>query len=153
MTIQIVSTGSIGSAGASASPVNAFFTQTTSLEGTPYLLSFQYNQRCDRWYLSIADASAVDIYNGIKLICRQDLLKKCADPRKPPGSLFLLSQTTDNSPPGLNDIIPSGGRCVLYYMTSDWVALLQAGNSAAIYQQLATNTQGGTASTYGQVGF
>jgi hypothetical protein len=103
---------------------SAFYVQTTTLEGVLYTLSFQYNQRVSAYYLSIADANGVDIYNGVKLICNQRLLRKCADPRKPPGDFWVISSTNDNSPPQLNDLVIGTGRCSLFYFSSDWVGLM-----------------------------
>jgi hypothetical protein len=148
VTIQIVpTTGSVSSNGQVAP--NAFWTQTTTLEGVTFYLTFSYNQRCQVWYLSIADAENVDIYNGMKLVCGVPLLVNCADPRQPAGVLVVVSSTADSSPPGLNDLLPGSGRCALFYVTSDWVALLEAGELDTILSQLAAQTQTGTASTYG----
>jgi hypothetical protein len=133
-----------------------FFSQTTTLEGTSYLLNFSYSQREDCWYMSMADANGVDIYNGMKLICSPPtgpnaLLFKCRDPRRPPGDFFVLSGNQDLSPPGLNDLVLNSGRCQLYYMTSDVLALIAAGQVDTYLLQLATNTTTGTGSTYGQL--
>ena len=151
LTIQIVPTS--GSQTGSGPPTpNAFWTQTTTFEGVTFLLTFQYNQRCSCWYLSIADASNVDIVNGIKLVCGMSLLKKCADPRQPAGALLVLSATADSSTPGLNDLLPGVGRCTLYYISSDWVGLLDAGELQSILDMLTAETQSGNASTYGSDG-
>lgn len=129
-----------------------FSQQTTTLEGVTYLLTFAYNARCDCWYLSLADSQGVDIYNGVKLICNVALMRKCSDPRKPPGELFVINANNDDSPPGLNDLLASTGRCVLFYVTSDWVALWKTGAVGlnTILAQIANNTVNQTESTYGQ---
>jgi hypothetical protein len=127
-----------------------FYTQTTTLEGTAYLLTFTYSQREDCWYVSIADTNAVDILNGVKLICNNPLLFKCKDPRRPPGELTVYSCTPDLSPPGLNELVPNAGRCQLLYITSDVLALIAAGNIGTYLAQLQANTTSGTQSTYGQ---
>lgn len=138
MTIQVVPTGA-----------DAFYNQTTTLEGTPFRLAFAFNGRCSCWYLSIADASGVDIYNGVKLTCNQRLLRKCRDPRRPAGDFLVLSSTADTSPPGLTDLV-SGGRCTLFYLTSDVLTAVQTpAGIASLQTQLATGTQNQTASTYG----
>ena len=141
MTIQVVPTDQ------NALPS---YTQNTTFEGTQYILEFDYNQRCASWYLSIADSDNVDIYNGIKLVTGFPLLRKCVDPRRPPGELLVVSSTTDQSPPGLLDLIPGAGRCQLLYITSDWLALLAAGQLSTILAQLAANTQTSATSSYGQ---
>jgi len=141
MTVQIVPTDANG--------IATYF-QNTTFEGTQYILEFDYNQRCASWYLSIADSDNVDIYNGIKLVTGFPLLRKCVDPRRPPGEMFIFSSTADQSPPGLLDLIPGNGRCALYYVTSDWIALIQQGQAPAILAQLAANTQTSATSSYGQ---
>jgi len=146
LTIQTVPTDATGA---------PFYSQTTTLEGAQYLLSFAFSQRESAWYLSLADANGVDVYNGMKLVCSSPtqgpipLLWRCKDPRRPPGDFFVLSGTSDLSPPGLADLVPGSGRCALYYMTSDVLALLAAGELAAFVAQLQAGTSSGTGSTYG----
>ena len=126
------------------------WTQSTTLEGTTYVLTFQFNWTTSAWYMSIADASGVDIYNGVKFTVGIPLLFRCKDIRRPPGELFIISNTTDTSPPGLFDLLPGSGRCQLYYIDAAWMALLAAGNSAAVFAQIATSNATATAaSTYG----
>ena len=141
MTVQLVPTDGTG--------LTSYF-QSTTFEGTLYVLQFDYNQRCGEWYLSVADNLNVDIYNGVKMVCGLPLLRKCLDPRRPPGALVVLSSTADQSPPSQFDLIPGSGRCVLTYMTSDWVALIASGQSDIIFAQLAANTQTSETSQYGQ---
>lgn len=140
MTIQVIPTDDTGVAS---------YLQQTTLEGTTYNLAFQYNQRCACWYLSIADASNVDIYNGIKLVVGIPLLRKCTDPRRPPGDFLVISSTTDDSPPSLLDLLPDSGRCQLLYITSDWLKLIGQGKGQTVLDQLAANAQTTAISTYG----
>lgn len=165
MTILVIPTTGSLIAGQQIAP-NAIWTQTSTLEGVTYFLTFQWNQRVAAWYMSVADSANVDIYNGVKLICGVGLLKKCADPRAPPGVLLVLSATSDNSPPGLSDLLPGSGRCTLFYITSDWAALMATPAKVAtkadgttytipsgidqIRAILQSETQTGTASNYGQ---
>ena len=136
-------------------PAQPYVSQTTTLEGVPYLLYWDYNAREDAWYLSIADANGVDIYNGMKLICSAPgsspnfLLFKCRDPRRPPGDFVVISQTLDVDPPGLADLVPGVGRCAILYITSDVIAIAAAGNAAEYIASLEAGTTTGTGSTYG----
>jgi hypothetical protein len=126
------------------------YSQTITLEGATFGLQFDFNQRCCSWYMHLADANGVDIYNGVKLVCGMFLLgSRCKDPRRPAGDFFCLSSTTDASPPGLLDLLPATGRCTLMYVTSDWVAAMVAGNHAELLAQLAANVTSSGASTYG----
>jgi hypothetical protein len=129
------------------------WTQSTTFEGTKYTLEFDYNQRCASYYMSIADADGVDIYNGVKVVCGFLLLRKCKDSRRPPGDLICLSSKPDTSPPTMLDLLPGSGRCTLYYITSDWLQIVESGNVAAIealFVQIAANAQTSSLSTYGQ---
>lgn len=115
------------------------YEQQTTLDGATFNLYFNFNQRTQCWYLSVADSSGVDIYNGIKIITGLPLLRRCKDPRRPPGDFLCLSSTSNLSPPGLQDLYPGSGRCTLYYLTGDWVAQL-AGMACTVVGDLVTFT-------------
>ena len=123
--------------------------QSTALEGVTYTLTFQFNQRCAAWYLSIADQDGVDIYNGVKLVCNVSLLRKCKDPRCPPGALIVFSSSATQEPPSRGDLI-AGGACQLMYLTSDGVAQIRAGNLQALVAQAVASPGNASESTYGQ---
>lgn len=136
------------------------YTETVTLEGSQYQFQFDFNQRCASWYMSLADADGVDIYNGVKLVTGFYLLKKCKDIRKPgsgpplflPGDFILTSSTSDQSPPGLLDLYPNSGRCTLYYITSDWLQLILSGQGNTLLATLEAGLENTTLSTYGQGG-
>jgi hypothetical protein len=124
---------------------------TLTLEGTLFQVQMDFNQRAFSWYLSIADADGVDIYNGVKVVCGFLLLGKCKDDRRPAGDFLCISSTTNYSPPGFVDLLPGSGRCSLVYITSDWLAAIKAGQLAALQAQVAAGATGtSTISTYGQ---
>ncbi len=128
------------------------WSQTSTFEGATFHLAFQFNQREACWYLSVSDAGGVDIYNGVKLVCKQLLLARCVDPRRPAGDLYVVDSSGLLAPPGLEDLVQGAGRCRLYYVTSDLLALARAGNVAGLQAfdaALATNSATGNASTYG----
>lgn len=150
MSIFVIPTDPLG--------LSSYF-MTVSLEGTSYQIELDYNERCAAWYLSVADADNVDIYNGVKLMTGFPLLKKCRDPRRPPGDFFVMSSTADQSPPALLDLLPGSGRCSLFYVTSDWISLVvptpfdaatSAANVAALQAQVAAGAASNGLSTYGQ---
>ena len=102
-----------------------YYSETVALDGTPYILQFSFNQRCACWYLSLQTIDGDDIADGIKLVVGWNLLIKSASPNRPPGWLFVLSSSTDSSTPGLDDLNPDGGRCLLGYIpAADLAALL-----------------------------
>lgn len=92
-----------------------FYTQITALDGVDYRLRFNYNQREDGWYITIATSEDVDLATGIKLTVGWPLLLGLTDERLPQGTLMVISNTTDDSPPKLDDLQPNG-RCELTYL-------------------------------------
>jgi hypothetical protein len=93
----------------------AFETQTTTLDGVPYLLYFSYNQRESTWYLLLSTVDGDPIYGSVKMVCSWPLFFQCRDLRRPLGQFLVLSSTSDLSPPGLFDLA-SGARCSLVYV-------------------------------------
>lgn len=93
-----------------------FFTEEVLLENVVYKLRFRYNSSMDRWYMHITDVTDVPILDGVKLVCNKILNRFSADPRNPTGVLVCQSQTSDQSPPGRNDL---GTRVKLFYATLD----------------------------------
>ncbi len=91
-----------------------FYTQFTNLDGKDYFLTFTYCQREACYYLTVGDESAVDIVRGIKLVCNWPLLLGKRDERLPPGTLMVLSNTTDTTTPDLGELGPEK-RCELVY--------------------------------------
>lgn len=138
MTIQIIPTFDVPS-----------WSQSTTLEGQTFQLSFAFNQREACWYLSVADNSGVDIYNGMKLMCLQFLMRKCRDPRRPAGDFAVFDNTAANTPPGLEDLLANSGRCTLVYLTSDVLATLAAPGGLAALLATLQSSPTSTASTYG----
>ena len=118
-----------------------YITQTTTLDGVPYLLSFYYSQREDRWYLLLSTVDGTPIYGAVKLVCNWPLFAQCASQSKPPGAWIMVSSTQDLSPPGLNDLA-AGGRCQLTYTpVADLIAA--TGNQSQL-QGTATVEEGST---------
>lgn len=140
MTVQLVPTAF----------TDPSYVQRCTFEGSLFVVQFDFNQRCAAWYMSIADSDGIDIYNGIKLTVGLMLLRRCADPRRPAGDFMCLSSTTDQSPPGIVDLLPGSGRCSLVYLTSDWLAQIAAGNGDDLVAQVQANAATSPLSTYGQ---
>lgn len=129
------------------------YPMTSTLEGATFKLSFWYSQREQCWYLSVADATGLDIYNGMKLICGSLLMSQCADPRRPAGDFFVFDQTGANTPPALEDLVQGAGRCLLCYVTSDLIDAIAAADLAtltAFVASIASSSGPAGQSTYGQ---
>src|ERR1700744_2082502 len=101
-------------------PGDVHVTQTTVLEGIAYTLSFTYSQAEKCYYLSVGDPSVTDgsfLVSWIKLQTNRPLLQRWTGAAKaaaerngnssdiwPPGELYALSLTQDDSIAGLGDL-------------------------------------------------
>lgn len=93
----------------------AYYTQRTRLDGREFTLRFAWNQREERWYLSVLDSEEVLLVAGIKLVCNWPLLRYAQwDKRVPPGDLRVSALSANDSPPGFEDL-GEGLRCELVY--------------------------------------
>ena len=82
-----------------------FYNEVANFDGVDYLLTFNYNQREDCYYLSIATPDGIDLANGVKIVANWPLLHKYADPRLPRGELMCFANTPKTDPaPGLGQI-------------------------------------------------
>lgn len=94
-----------------------YYPMRVRLEGRDYILDFDYNQREERWYLSIADEEERPIATGIKLIANWSLLHPYRyDSRCPPGQLTVSDISGNGSPPTQLEL-GEGKRCELLYWT------------------------------------
>jgi hypothetical protein len=92
-----------------------FQKQNVNLDGVEYILSLSYNQREDRWYLSLADDEGAPLISGLKLQANWGLLfRHRYNTALPPGEIMAVDTTTDGSPPTLLEL-GEGKRCVLTY--------------------------------------
>jgi len=92
-----------------------FYTQKTRLDGIDYILGFRHSQREDRWYLSIYDSEQNPILLGLKIVANWPLLQAYRfNTLVPPGEIMAQDLTTDESPPGLNEM-GAGKRVQLIY--------------------------------------
>lgn len=80
------------------------YTERVTLDGQEYLLRFDWNGREGRWYLDIGDVSENWIVRGVKLIADWPLLRRCVDPRRPPGTLMAVDFSGAGEPPSLSDL-------------------------------------------------
>ena len=98
-------------------PSVALYVERVRLSGRDFLLTFDWNGREARWYLSIATAEGVPIVSGIKLVCNWPLLRTNVSAERPAGELFCLSAEKSTEPPGFADL---GVRVrLLYYELSE----------------------------------
>lgn len=93
------------------------YTQRVTLDGREYLLGFDWNDREQRWYLSISTVDETPLAMGIKVIANWPLLRKFTDDRLPPGVLMAADLSPEGGePPGFSDL---GRRVKLHYFGED----------------------------------
>lgn len=92
-----------------------FYTQVIDLDGVDYLFDFRYNQRENAWYFSIALVDETPLVSGIKIVVNVGLLQRFPSPLLPPGLLIALSNTTDQSPPGIGELGTTSRVTLLYF--------------------------------------
>ena len=92
------------------------YTQRTEMDGTDYVLRFQFSQRLGRWYVSIFDQDDVPIAQGLGIRSNFEVARFLPDEIHPPGQLLVLDTVaaTDQEAvdPGLRDL---GDRVLLAY--------------------------------------
>ncbi len=100
-------------------PGAPYHSQKTRLDGRDYVLRLAYNQREERWRLSILDEEEQPILIGLKLVANWPLLRHYRfDPRLPPGEFFAMDLTGNGSPPTLDEL-GEGRRVELTYFEAE----------------------------------
>jgi hypothetical protein len=96
-----------------------YWTQKARLDGRDYVLHFAYNERLDRYYVSIHDDEDVPLIQGLKLVANFPLLRRYRwDERIPPGELMAISLQTDVTPPRFAEL-GEGRRVELTYFSTE----------------------------------
>lgn len=96
-----------------------YYRQKTKLEGRDFILVFSYNQRVERWHLSIYDEEENPLRLGLKLVTNWPLLRRYhQDPRMPPGELMAVASDGSTEPPALDEL-GEGKRVQLLYRESE----------------------------------
>lgn len=91
------------------------YTMRVRLDGRDFGLHFVWNEREERWYLTIRSDQDEILAAGIKLIANRPLLRFYQwDKRLPQGELWAWDLTPNGAPPGLYDMEP-GNRVELTY--------------------------------------
>ena len=88
--------------------------QAVLLDGTYYILQFEWVDRAFRWYMSTYDADQALIVGALPLLVRAPLLRgTTTNLARPPGDFLLLDTSGQDKEAGLLDL---GSRCILYYI-------------------------------------
>jgi len=96
------------------SPDDAFYSQRTVLDGTPYIFTFRLNQRENTYFLDVELDDGTVLASGVKIVCNVPLLERLVHDLRPKKTIIALAGGDDTSPPGLGDL-GDGRRVQLYY--------------------------------------
>jgi hypothetical protein len=100
----------------------SFAESTHTLTGEVFTLSYQYNQRADRFFVTITASDGTVIVKGRKLLPGRNLLRGCSSAKRPKGSLVLTARAPRTDAPGMGDLgdvnpnDPQAGAFVLTYL-------------------------------------
>lgn len=84
------------------------------LDEVTFNLDFEWNDRDQGWYMSIADVNGVALVSGRRVIIGYPLFDAYADARLPAGAFLALDTSDSDTEAGLNDL---GDRVILTYST------------------------------------
>lgn len=95
--------------------------QTTSLDGSPYVLDLSWSDRSQSWYLSLFQQRETDVITpvlqGVRISIGYPLLVPAAAvDGRPPGELIAIDTSDTGTDPGFADL---GARVRLYYYDAD----------------------------------
>lgn len=89
----------------------------TNLDGERYGFEFKWNEREERWYMSVLDSSGTDLLSGRKVVVGLSLIGRFSSSALPPGRIMAVDTQGTDTAPGLNDL---GQRVqVLYFDESE----------------------------------
>lgn len=89
------------------------FTQTVDLDGTEFVLAFHFNNREQRWYMTVTDLDDTPILMGRKVVADWVLLRLLVDQTlRPKGEIVSVDTTGGGLDPRIGDL---GGRVKLLY--------------------------------------
>ena len=98
-------------------PSTPLYKERVRLEGRDYVFRFDWNNREERWYMSILDIAENNLLLGVKVVANWGLLDRHHfNPDLPPGELIAIDLETGGVSPGFSDF---GTRVRLFYFASD----------------------------------
>lgn len=113
-----------------ALPTGPHFRQRVTLDGAEYLLTFEWNQRSEKWGLSIASADEEKILTGVKLVADYPLLTLARwNAQCPAGELYAIDSSGQGLDPHLLDLASDDGstpRVQIVYLTAEERAALES---------------------------
>lgn len=92
---------------------DAHYSQVTTLSGSDFILTFDWNFREAAWYLDVADQDGLQIATARKITVDFPLIMRCVDVRRPKGVLLAIDTSGAGLDPGRDDL---GQRVHLIYI-------------------------------------
>ena len=89
------------------------FRFNTELDGGNFIFSFRFNERVDRWVMSISDATETPLVMGIPILLGTVFYDQFKNPGLPKGRLFAINPESPNVEAGRDDL---GKSVFIYYM-------------------------------------
>jgi len=77
------------------------FSQRITLDGIEYLFQFAWNDREQRWYVSISDINDNPLAMGLKIVANVPLLRRFTNPSLPQGDLIACDLSNQFGEPPL----------------------------------------------------
>jgi len=97
-------------------PGEPLYKQRVRLEGRDFIFRFDWANREQRYYMTIANQDGVRLLSGVKVIANWGFLTRNRfDPRLPPGELIAVDLEQGGEPPLMNEF---GNRVRLFYYES-----------------------------------
>ena len=93
---------------------SSHFFQTMDFDGVSYQLHFDWNDRDNRWYFSLADSNGVFLSAGNKILIESPIAFRVAG--GPNGFFIAGDSTPEGSPPGYADL---GNRVKFAYISME----------------------------------
>lgn len=101
----------------------ASYRMTVTLDGSDYVLDFEWSQREACWYVSLLDQNEAPIAMGIKIVVEWDLLRLCVNDARPLGKLVAHDTSGQGLDAGFDEL---GTRVELLYFEAADVAAVAA---------------------------
>lgn len=92
------------------------FTEIVNLEGSEYVLEFDWNDRVGYWFFALRTEGGELIVSGKRVVTAWPLLKGVPATNRPPGELFAVDFFGEKEAPGFEDL---GNRVGLFYYTAE----------------------------------
>ena len=100
----------------------ANFDLRVTLDDVDFVLRFEWNQREEKWYLTVSDADEDAILSGVKVVADYPLLTLAKhDSRCPAGQLLAVDSSGEGLDPHFSDLSGETPRVLLMYVTASEV--------------------------------